>query len=415
MKEIKLNSILIYFVPIALITGPLIPDILISLISIIFVIEIIKEKNFQYFRNKFTLIFIIFYLISVLSSVLSDNILISLKSSFFYFRFGLFALCIYKYLEENKINFKVFFYFLLFDLVLLNIDGYYQYFFGKNLIGIESVYGNERLNSFFGDEYILGSYLTRIIFIFLAIFYKIKFNSVISEFSLFSLLTSTYFLVFLSGERTAFFLFSIGLLIFFILNNYKFIIKVILFFSILTTLSLILIFNDSTNERYLNLLLKELGVKKWEKVLFKNENKKINFLPQHTTYLIVSYNMFKDKKLLGHGNKSFSYKCEEYKINTNSCSTHPHNTYMQILAENGIINFSIIIFSFVFLLFYIIKNIFIKYSNKKKSISNYRVLLIISIFITLWPLTQTGSFFNNWLSILYFLPVGFFLHEFKKR
>ena len=87
---------------------------------------------------------------------------------------------------------------------------------------------------------------------------------------------------------------------------------------------------------------------------------------------------------------------------------------MQILAENGIINFSILIFSFLFLLFYIIKNILIKYSNKK-SISNYRVLLIISIFITLWPLTQTGSFFNNWLSILYFLPAGFFLHEFKKR
>ena len=105
--------------------------------------------------------------------------------------------------------------------------------------------------------------------------------------------------------------------------------------------------------------------------------------------------MFKDKKLLGHGNKSFSYKCEEYKINTSSCSTHPHNTYIQILAENGIINFSILIFSFLFLLFYIIKNILIKYSNKKNSISNYRILLIISIFITLWPLTQTGSFFNN--------------------
>ena len=31
--------------------------------------------------------------------------------------------------------------------------------------------------------------------------------------------------------------------------------------------------------------------------------------------------MFKDKKLLGHGNKSFSFKCNEYKINQASCSS----------------------------------------------------------------------------------------------
>ena len=283
------------------------------------------------------------------------------------------------------------------------------------MIGIESVYGNNRLNSFFGDEYVFGSYLVRIIFLFLAVCYKIKFKKIKVEYILLPLLISTYILVFLSGERTAFFLFSIGLIIFFILSNYKFYIKMILFFPVLISLFFLLTFNDSSNERYLNLLLKELGLKKWEKTVIKNKNQKINFLPQHTTYFIVSYNMFKDKKLLGHGNKSFSYKCEEYKINTSSCSTHPHNTYIQILAENGIINFSILIFSFLFLLFYIIKNILIKYSNKKNSISNYRILLIISIFITLWPLTQTGSFFNNWLSILYFLPVGFFLHEFKKR
>ena len=415
MKEIKLNPLLIYFVPIALISGPFLPDLLISLISIIFLVEVISEKKFHYFQNKFIQFFFLFYFVSVLSSLFSENILVSLKSSLFYFRFGLFALCVYKYLEEKKINFKVLFYFLLFDLVLLNIDGYYQNFFGQNLIGIESVYGNNRLNSFFGDEYVFGSYLVRIIFLFLAVCYKIKFKKIKVEYILLPLLISTYILVFLSGERTAFFLFSIGLIIFFILSNYKFYIKMILFFPVLISLFFLLTFNDSSNERYLNLLLKELGLKKWEKTVIKNKNQKINFLPQHTTYFIVSYNMFKDKKLLGHGNKSFSYKCEEYKINTSSCSTHPHNTYIQILAENGIINFSILIFSFLFLLFYIIKNILIKYSNKKNSISNYRILLIISIFITLWPLTQTGSFFNNWLSILYFLPVGFFLHEFKKR
>ena len=50
MKEIKLNPLLIYFVPIALISGPFLPDLLISLISIIFLVEVISEKKFHYFN-----------------------------------------------------------------------------------------------------------------------------------------------------------------------------------------------------------------------------------------------------------------------------------------------------------------------------------------------------------------------------
>ena len=165
----------------------------------------------------------------MLSSLLSENIIVSLKSSLFYFRFGLLALCIYKNLNENSLNLRILFYFLLFDLILLNLDGYYQFFSGQNLIGIESVYGKDRLNSFFGDEYILGSYLTRIIFLFCAITYKLDNKKIKSEYILMPLLISTYILVFLSGERTAFFLFSIGLLIFFILSNYKIVNKILIF------------------------------------------------------------------------------------------------------------------------------------------------------------------------------------------
>lgn len=413
LKKSNLSSILIYFIPIALVTGPLIPDLLVSLISLIFLYEVFREKKFEYFKNKFFILFIIFYFISLLSSLLSENIIVSLKSSLFYFRFGLLALCIYKNLNENSLNLRILFYFLLFDLILLNLDGYYQFFSGQNLIGIESVYGKDRLNSFFGDEYILGSYLTRIIFLFCAITYKLDNKKIKSEYILMPLLMSTYILVFLSGERTAFFLFSIGLLIFFILSNYKIVNKILIFFVISISLILVLNLNESSNERYLNLLLKELGIKKWHIDLHDKDRNRIDFLPQHMTYIVVSYEMFKDKKLLGHGNKSFSFKCNEYKINQASCSSHPHNTYIQILAENGIFNFIIISYVLFYLIFFFLKIFFLNL-KKKNYLTNSQLLLLISVFITLWPLTQTGNFFNNWLSILYFLPVGFIIHEFRK-
>ena len=37
-------------------------------------------------------------------------------------------------------------------------------------------------------------------------------------------------------------------------------------------------------------------------------------------------------------------------------------------------------------------------------------LLLSAIFINIWPLIPSGNFFNNWLSMLYFYPIGFYLY-----
>ena len=54
---------------------------------------------------------------------------------------------------------------------------------------------------------------------FVAVTYKVNIQKI--EIFLIPIILSTFLLVFLSGERTAFFLFTIGILVFLILNNYK--------------------------------------------------------------------------------------------------------------------------------------------------------------------------------------------------
>ena len=44
-------------------------------------------------------------------------------------------------------------------------------------------------------------------------------------------------------------------------------------------------------------------------------------------------------------------------------------------------------------------------------ITNYELCLLIAFFVTLWPIIPSGSFFNNWLNILYFFPLGFYLEN----
>ena len=80
--------------------------------------------------------------------------------------------------------------------------------------------------------------------------------------------------------------------------------------------------------------------------------------------------------------------------NISGKNSHPHNTYLQLLAETGVLGTLFIFSLFVFVTLKIVlsQQIFIK-------------CFYLAIFLNLFPFFFTGNFFNNWLSILYFLPV----------
>ena len=106
---INFQKYLIILLPIALVTGPFFPDLIISLCGVLIIICILIEKNFFFIKRKILISFIIYclYLIS-LSILKADNILLSLESSLFYFRFGLFVLSVF-YLLSKIPNFENFF------------------------------------------------------------------------------------------------------------------------------------------------------------------------------------------------------------------------------------------------------------------------------------------------------------------
>ena len=50
-------------------------------------------------------------------------------------------------------------------------------------------------------------------------------------------------------------------------------------------------------------------------------------------------------------------------------------------------------------------------NDQNNVLSNSRLCILICIYLNLWPFAQTGNLFNNWQSIIYFLPVGIFLND----
>ena len=160
---------IIILLPILLISGPFLSDLGVSLVGILFIINSIKNNLKKYYNNYYFKFFLIFCLILIFSSLQSNNILISLKNSLFYFRFGIFSLCFWYLLEKNQYILKYLFISLLLCYSSLIVDGYFQYFFGKNLLGY-ALYDDYRISSFFGSELILGSYLARFFPIFFGLF-----------------------------------------------------------------------------------------------------------------------------------------------------------------------------------------------------------------------------------------------------
>ena len=411
-SDLKLNktifevipSYLIILLPVTLISGPFLSDLSVSIVSLIFIIYIFYYKKFEIVNNFFSKVFLIFWLYILINSLIINFNLYSIKSSFFYFRFLFFTLAFCYLLEKNQNLLRYFFYSLVGCFTVLILDGYFQYFFGYNIIGLK-IPGGLRVSSFFGEELILGSYLSRLfpLLFGLTIFLYSKKKKKIYYSSLIFILSEG--LIFLSGERTAFFYVNLSaIFIIIFIDKYKLLRLYTLISSILLIIFIVSI-NDNAKVRIIDTTLQQMGFSTRD--LASTNNQKYIFSEEHQSQYSTALEMFKKNPLFGVGIKQFRNLCskKEYSVGNYPCSTHPHNIYLQLLSETGIIGFLFLFIIFVFFSIKLIKHFF-SLIKKKPLFSDFEICILSAVFITLWPISPNGNFFNNWLSIMFYLPLG---------
>jgi len=403
----KLNFLLLILIPIALLTGPFLQDLICSVTGLVLIYLYIRYKIYKYLFSRFFLFFSLFYLFFVLSSLLSNNILFSFESSLFYFRFGVMSLSIWLYCDYFGLKFiKPMTISLLISILIAISSGYSQYFFGIDYLGNPLNQGKDgivRISGIFGDEFVLGSFISRLLPTSLALLYLCFIKKNFFQYFIVIYLISSVILIILTGERSAVVNVILFIILFLILIKIN--IKIKLFILLLSVFSIliILISDDRINNRLINKTYNDLT----------NNGKNIYLITKdHQEAIQTSLKMFKNNILIGIGPKMFRIECfkPEYYVGSD-CQMHPHNTYFQLLSETGIVGFMSVLFIFLYLNYLFINYLFNKNFTNKQIINNYKLLLLISVYITLWPINQNGNFFNNWISIIYFFPVGFILSK----
>ena len=399
-------SILFSLIPLFLITGPFLSDLSISLISILFLVYCIKEKNFSYFKIKYFYIFLIFWGYLLFNSLINNFNFDSLKISFFYFRYGVFVIAVIALLNVNDKFIKYFFFCVLICFSVLILDGFYQYFVGKNILGWEN---SSRTSSFFGEEHILGGYLSRL----WPIFFGLSILIVKQKNKLFLLLILIFILsealIFLSGDRAAFFYINLSAIFVILFSRSLFKLRLFTLLSSILLLIIISFINPIAKERVFDQTINQIN-------LNKDDEKKYIFSKQHNKIYISAYKMFLDNKVLGVGVKNFRKLCsnERYYENKLSCSTHPHNTYLQILTETGIIGFLFLFTTLFYFCRYMLKHMFLKLKGKFY-FNDFEICILSGIAIYLWPFIPTGNVFNNWINIVLILNLPFLYWSRKRK
>ena len=395
-------SFLLALLPVSFIAGNMIININV-LILIISTLVLYGKEVFKFQFKILDKFILLFFLLVLFTAIYNDIFFIindlypsgyhTILKSILFLKY-LFLYLTIKFLIGNRIiSLKYFFVSCTFCTLFVSFDIFYQFTFGKDLFGFEPI--GRRLSGPFGDELIAGGYLQRFsIFSFFLI--PLFFNNLSNKYSKY--LIPIFFIIFisalmLSGNRMPFilFVFTISLIVVFQKQSRKYLLSFVIIFSLL----FIGIYN--LNEKVkMNFDTFQIQISKMIVVATKGDYNDKN-APQYLREFATFYDTWLMNKYIGGGVKNFRFYCHtrpNIEKNTNFiCNMHPHNYYLEILTETGIIGFLIISLIFLNILYL---SFYKKYISKSSFSVNNTVVPFIFLFIAeIFPLKSTGSFFTT--------------------
>jgi len=431
----KFIIFLFSFLPISLIWGNSAINSNILIIDFFFLLTCCHQKKWSWIRNKYFYFFIFIWIYLIINSIPSENIAASLFDpirkeivypkndsivrSVGFIRFIIFLFAVqYFFFNSKKIFNQIFLYWSIIIFVVL-IDVVFEYIFGFNLLGFESP-SSIRIVSFFKDELVVGGFILGFSFLISSFLLMLTKNDTVKKIFPSIFFCLSIICIYLTGERSNFIktLIVASIILLLINDAYFYITKKYIFLFIIVGLTLATSISKDTYA---------IQIESYKKIIRTVEHghslsaflskptyyEKFGHL-RHFAHYEVAWQIIKDNPIFGVGNLKFRYICHNKKYSNTKiqytherCSNHPHQIHLEILSEQGIIGYLIIIFT----IFNILFNSFKIYRKTGDLIHLSSILFVLTFFI---PLLPTGSFFSTFNGTIFWINFSF-VHAFLSK
>ena len=240
----KFILFLFFFFPLFLFS-PFLLNASLSLISLYFFYFVFKNKYFIWINDNFVKLILIFWIYIVINSFINFNTSNEIIKSFLYVRFIILFISFVFLLPLLKINLDNLLKIYLIISLIISIDIFFQFIFGKNILGFPCQMSCQRNSSFFQDELVAGTFVFHFGLFGLLYYFRKQINLKGI------LILSLFFLaIFLTGDRSPFLMINITIFVSLLLyykSRKLFLIIIPIIFSLIIVLTL---FSDKIYKRY---------------------------------------------------------------------------------------------------------------------------------------------------------------------
>jgi O-antigen ligase len=378
--------------PVSIAVGRGVADVNLSMVSFLFLGLLFLKKDISFFRESWVKAALLLWVYLVINSIFRDNNINSLFKAAPLIRFIFFAIC-FQHLAIAERNFDKKLCAIIAVVVgFLVLDGYIQFFTGKDLFGKPKLFDNMgnyqyyRLTGPFSKR-VLGVVITTLSFPVVAfMIYKMK-KSLKQSFLYGGLILIIELLIFCTGERSAFIQSILGLFIIFVcISRGKINIPILVSVVGVALVIVYIIVPQDLITRHLDYLR---FVKVWSQ----------------SSYAILwkaSIAMGLENPVFGVGADNFRQMCNHVE-----CSYHPHNIYLEMFSEFGTVG----LFLFLGFIYFVFKDVVRLLKQGMRDDINYILLLgaSVGVIVKLIPFLPSSGFFKNWYAILLWFMIGWML------
>ena len=359
-------------------------DLWLSILVIIFLVRSFKQRTWSWISTLWFKVTLIFWSVCIISSLASTDPFYSFTEAFLWIRFPLYAIAAQKWFASDR-DIRI----MMFSLILIGL------FILSSILLLEFFIDyKHRLTWPYGDV-IPGTYISKFCLpVFCASIALLTYKLNRERIFLLLIIIFALVMVILCGDRTNFIiLFCSAILSAIIWKPHK--LTIIFFVSVITIPSLsIITINPNSKVRFVNNF-----------ILDKNHEIKDSGM-WSAWRAGIQQGLY--KPIIGVGPSMMRKKCSSLPPNEpkwlpgqNLCANHPHNFYIQLFAETGVLG---LFFGSLMMLLIFLECFKTKLRSAVCPMVATAFIIPLALF---FPIQQFGNFFGQWGNLFLWFAIGF--------